>query len=259
MPPVIVANGLLRTFGSVVAVNGISFQVDAGEVVGLLGPNGAGKTTTLRILASLLQATAGTATIAGHDVRTDSLEARRNLGFVTGSAALFPRLTPGEFLHYLGRLHGLPVASLTHRVEAALERFEIEPFAHLRCGALSTGQKQRVALARASLHDPPALILDEPSSGLDVLGAQTVVRFVRQSAEQGRAVLLSTHDMAEAEYLCHRIVIVSGGRIVATGSAAELKAASGEEKLAEVFLHYVSDDRRLERAGARRAKIEEPS
>src|SRR5262245_46370506 len=141
---VIAAQGLTRTFGSVVAANAVTFHVDAGEVVGLLGPNGAGKTTTLRMIASLLQPTSGTATVAGHDVRTAARSARSSLGLVTGSAALFPRLTPREFLRYLGALHGLPSASLEMRVEAALERFEIEPFADLRCGALSTGQRQRV-------------------------------------------------------------------------------------------------------------------
>ena len=238
--PVIAAQALTRTFGSVVAANAVSFHVDAGEVVGLLGPNGAGKTTTLRMIASLLQPTSGTALVAGHDVRTASRAARASLGLVTGSAALFPRLTPREFLRYLGALHGLPAASLEARVDAALERFEIEPFAHLRCGALSTGQKQRVLLARASLHDPAALILDEPSAGLDVLGAQAVTTFVRESKSLEKAVLLSTHDMAEAEYLCDRILIIAGGRVVATGTAEELKAASGKSKLAEVFLHYVS-------------------
>jgi sodium transport system ATP-binding protein len=233
------ASRLTRTFGSVVAANEVTFHVDAGEVVGLLGPNGAGKTTTLRMLATLLQPSGGEASIAGFDVRSRPLDARRSLGFVSSSAALLPRLTPREFLTYLGRLHGLPEAGLVPRVDAALDRFEIEPFAHLRCGALSTGQRQRVALARASLHDPPALVLDEPSAGLDVLGAQSVVGFVRESAEQGKGVLLSTHDMAEAEYLCQRVLILAGGRIVAEGTPSELRRASGKEKLAEVFLHYV--------------------
>ncbi len=236
---VVVANSLTRVFGSVTAAHAVSFEVAAGEVVGLLGPNGAGKTTTLRMLATLLSPTSGTASIAGHDVRKDPLQARANLGFVTGSAALFPRLSPREFLHYLGKLHGIASSTLPLRVDAAIEQFEIEPFADLRCGALSTGQKQRVSLARAALHDPPALVLDEPSAGLDVLGAQAVVSFVRQASHQGKAVLLSTHDMAEAEYLCHRIVIIAAGRVVATGTPEELKRASGRDKLAEVFLHYV--------------------
>jgi sodium transport system ATP-binding protein len=236
---VISAQSLTRTFGSVLAANAVTFHVDAGEVVGLLGPNGAGKTTTLRMIASLLQPTSGTAVVGGHDVRTAARSARASLGLVTASAALFPRLTPREFLRYIGALHGLRAAGLEARVDAALERFEIEPFEGLRCGALSTGQRQRVLLARASLHDPPALILDEPSAGLDVLGAQAVVNFVRESKSQGKAVLLSTHDMAEAEYLCDRIVIIAGGRVVATGTSEELRAASGKTKLAEVFLHYV--------------------
>ena len=237
---VIEARALTRVFGTVLAANAVSFHVEAGEVVGLLGPNGAGKTTTLRMIASLLQPTSGTAIVAGHDVRTSPRTARGALGLVTGSAALFPRLTPREFLRYLGALHGLPAASLDARVDAALERFEIEGYAHLRCGALSTGQRQRVLLARASLHDPPALILDEPSAGLDVLGAQAVVSFVRESKSAGKAVLLSTHDMAEAEYLCDRIVILAAGRVVATGTADALKSESGKSKLAEVFLHYVA-------------------
>lgn len=237
---VISASALTRVFGTLTAANAVSFDVERGEVVGLLGPNGAGKTTTLRMLATLLAPTSGSATIAGHDVRRDPLQARANLGFVTGSAALFPRLTPREFLNYLGKLHGLDRSTLHLRVDAVIEQFEIEPFADLRCGALSTGQRQRVSLGRAALHDPPALVLDEPSAGLDVLGAQAVVTFVRQASHQGKAVLLSTHDMAEAEYLCQRIVIIAAGRVVATGTPDELKRASGREKLAEVFLHYVA-------------------
>jgi len=239
--PVIAAEGLTRVYGSVRAVTEVSFAVEPGEVVGLLGPNGAGKTTTLRMLAGLLRPTSGRARIAGFDAQEQAREAHAALGFVSASAALFPRLDPREFLEYAGRLHDLPAATLAARVREALARFEIEPFAHLRCGALSTGQRQRVALARASLHDPPALILDEPSSGLDVLGAQAVVDFVRDASARRKAVLLSTHDMAEAEYLCQRIVIVARGKIVATGTAAELKAASGKDKLAEVFLHYVRE------------------
>lgn len=237
--PVIAAKGLGRVFGTVAAVDGVDFEVAAGEVVGLLGPNGAGKTTTLRMLAGLLRPSSGSAEIGGHDVQSAARAAHGALGFVTSSAALLPRLSPREFLVYMGRLHGLEETSLGGRVDAAIERFDITPFARLRCGALSTGQKQRVTLARASLHDPAALILDEPSAGLDVLGAQAVVGFVRDAAASGRAVLLSTHDMAEAEYLCHRVLILAGGRIVARGTPAELKTASGRDKLAEVFLHYV--------------------
>ena len=236
------ATALTRVFGSVQAVGGLTFSVAPGEIVGLLGPNGAGKTTTLRMLAALLAPTSGSARIAGFDSSRQPLDVRRRLGFVSGTAALLPRLTPRELLFYMGRLHSIPEATLAPQVEAAIERFEVEPFAELRCGALSTGQRQRVLLARASLHDPPALILDEPSSGLDVLGAQAVAAFVRAAAEQGKAVLLSTHDMAEAEYLCQRVLIVGGGRLIAEGTPEKLAAASGKKKLAEVFLHYLGSE-----------------
>jgi len=239
--PVIVASHLTKCYGDVAAADDVSFTVGPGEIVGLLGPNGAGKTTTLRLLATLLKPSSGSATIAGHDVATAPLQAREALGFITTQTALYPRLSPVEFLSYMARLHGVPSSEVSKRVGDAIERFDIGGFARRACGALSTGQRQRVALARTYLHRPRALILDEPTSGLDVLGASAVVDFVRSARADGLAVLLSTHDMAEAEYLCDRAAIIRRGRIVATGTPEELRAASGATKLVEAFLHYVAE------------------
>lgn len=239
----IVAERLSKHYGELRAADEVSFAVEPGEIFGLLGPNGAGKTTTLRTLATLLRPTSGTARIDGHDVEADPLAARAALGFITAQTALYHRLSPREFLAYMARLHGLNSDEIKKRVDEAVERFGIEPFADRACGALSTGQRQRVALARTSLHRPRALILDEPTAGLDVLGAQAVVDFVRAARSEGRAVLLSTHDMAEAEYLCDRVAIIRHGRIVATGTPGELAAASGADKLLEAFLHYVGESK----------------
>jgi sodium transport system ATP-binding protein len=237
----IVVEALSKHYGELRAADEVSFTVEPGEIFGLLGPNGAGKTTTLRMLATLLRPSSGTAWIDGHDVVAEPLAARTALGFITAQTALYHRLSPREFLGYMARLHGLGRSEIEPRVAEAIDRFGIAPFADRACGALSTGQRQRVALARTSLHRPPALILDEPTAGLDVLGATAVVDFARASRHQGSALLLSTHDMAEAEYLCDRVAIIRHGRIVATGTPTELRAASGAEKLVEAFLHYVGE------------------
>jgi len=236
------AERLSKQYGELRAADELSFTVEPGEIFGLLGPNGAGKTTTLRMLATLLKPTSGSACIDGHDVVAEPLAARAALGFITAATALYLRLSPREFLTYMARLHGLPSSEAQERVDEAIERFGIGPFANRASGALSTGQRQRVALARTCLHRPRALILDEPAAGLDVLGAQAVVDFVRAARGEGSAVLLSTHDMAEAEYLCDRVAIIRHGRIVATGTPTELRVASGAEKLVEAFLHYVGGD-----------------
>jgi sodium transport system ATP-binding protein len=227
--------------GVVRAVDGVSFTVGPGEMVGLLGANGAGKTTTLRVLATLLRPTAGTALVAGHDVRFDPVAVRRSLGYVSATTGVPDRLTPREILDSFARLHGIPPAGSRgippagsrgipdpgQRVEALLRGLGLETCADRPAGRLSSGQRQRVSLGRALVHDPPALVLDEPTSALDVVGARDLLAVLGDLRAQGRAILLSTHRLHEIEHRCDRFVVIHGGRVVAAGTRAALLAAAG--------------------------------
>jgi sodium transport system ATP-binding protein len=238
MSPVIEVEAVVRDFGATRAVDGVSFTVHAGEVVGLLGPNGAGKTTTLRVLAGLLTPAQGHARIAGLDVHAAPLEARKHLGFLTASTGLYERLTGREVLTTFGRLQGLDGEALERRVVEVAKELELEPFLDKRCGALSSGQKQRVSIGRAVVHDPAAYVLDEPTATLDPVASRDILELVRRAKERNKAVLFSTHRMEEAEYLCSRLLFMRQGKLVAQGTAADLRAQSGHERLTDAFLHF---------------------
>jgi sodium transport system ATP-binding protein len=229
-------DALTKAYGSFVAVRGLSLRVEPGEVYALLGANGAGKTTALRCLATLLASTEGTARIAGFDARTQPLEVRRRLGFLAASMGLYARLSARELLRYFAQLQGVPDGEVEARVESAVQRFAIGDFADRLCGRLSTGQRQRVSIARAAVHDPPALVLDEPTLGLDVLSGQAIYDFVADARDRGRAVLFSTHHMSEVELLADRVGILAGGRLVEEGTAEDIVRRSGEPNLARAFL-----------------------
>jgi sodium transport system ATP-binding protein len=240
----IVAEDLVKTFPtpdghSRAAVNGLSFHVAAGEIYGLLGPNGAGKTTTLRILSALMRPTSGRAVLAGYDVVANPIDVKRSIGFLTASTGLYQRLTPREMLSYFAELHGLRGKPVRERVAALVETLGIGPFADLRCGALSTGQRQRTSIARALVADPPVLILDEPTLGLDVMSNRVILDFVRSQRAAGKAILLSTHYLSEAETLCDRVGLLHNGRLVAEGDMPVLRAATGRERLTDIFLSLV--------------------
>ncbi len=223
--------------GEVRAVDGISFEAREGEIFGLLGANGAGKTTTLRILATILQPTSGTARLMGHDV-TDAPEAvRRNLGFYSASTALYPRLTARETLEFFARINHY-TGNIDARVAALIDRFGIEEYADARVEKLSSGMKQKVSIARTIAHDPPVLIFDEPTVGLDVLNALEMQRVIRELRNEGKSILFSTHIMSEAEKLCDRIAIIHRGEILASNTLDGLRKATGQHYLEDIFVHY---------------------
>jgi sodium transport system ATP-binding protein len=240
----IVAESLGKEFrdkkrGVIRAVENLTFYCTPGQVYGLLGANGAGKTTVLRLLATILTPTSGTARVAGFDIRQDPQKARQNLGFLSTATALYGRLTALEVVEYFGYLHGLDRASARRRTLALFERLDINAFRDRRCEALSTGIKQRVSIARTLVHDPPVMIFDEPTSGLDVISARTIVNFIRECRESGKTVVFSTHVMSEAEKLCDRIGIIHDGRLLAEGSLQELRTAYGSADLEEIFMQVV--------------------
>jgi sodium transport system ATP-binding protein len=217
------------------AVEDVSFTCRAGEVFGLLGPNGAGKTTTLRMLSTVLAPTSGTATIAGHDVVREPGRVRAAIGFLSGNTGLYPRLTPREVLAYFGRLYRLPEEAIAERTATLSRLFGMDEFLDKRCDALSSGMKQKVNVARTVLHDPPVLILDEPTVGLDVLTSRTIVEFVRDCRARGKCVVFSTHIMGEVSRLCDRLAIVHKGRVQFLGTLEELRARSGAD-LEQAFI-----------------------
>jgi ABC-type multidrug transport system ATPase subunit len=218
------------------AVNGVSFRVGAGEIFGLLGPNGAGKTTALRMMSGLLTPTSGWAKLNGFDLRTRREEAKRSLGYLTANTGLYQRLSPRELLRYFGELLGLDRARVEQRIARLVEWLDMSPFADLRCGGLSTGQKQRTNIARALLGDPPILIMDEPTLGLDVLTNRIVLDFIRAEGARGKAIIMSTHYLDEAETLCNRFGLLHEGKLMALGTLAELRALAGRQRLTEIFL-----------------------
>jgi sodium transport system ATP-binding protein len=218
------------------AVDGVSFHVAAGEVFGLLGPNGAGKTTTLRIILGLLRPSSGQASIGGFSAATFPDEVKRQVGLVSASAALYQHLSIREMLLFCADLYRVPPLAARAELDRLAALLGFADLLDRRCATLSTGQRQRVNLARALIHRPPALLLDEPTAGLDVLGSQVVAEFIAHARTEGKAVLLTTHQLDEAERLCDRFGLLHRGRLVSTGTLAELRTATGCETLVAMFL-----------------------
>jgi sodium transport system ATP-binding protein len=234
-----------RKRGEIRAVDGLTLRVEPGHIYGLLGANGAGKTTALRLLATLLRPTSGSATVGGCDVVAAPERVRAQVGFLAASTALYGRLTARETIEYFGRLHGLDEAELARRVVRLADELGLHEFLDRRCDKLSTGMKQRVSIARTLVHDPAVMIFDEPTLGLDVMAARAIVRFVRGCRERGKTVIYSTHVMAEAEKLCDRIGIIHNGRLLAEGTLAELRASYRGEDLEDVFVSAVGGEAEL--------------
>jgi sodium transport system ATP-binding protein len=232
---------LVKHFGPVRAVDGLSFTAAEGEILGLLGPNGAGKTTTLRMLSTVLRPSGGTARIGGHDLIREPSAVRAALGVLPEYWGLYGRLTPREHLRYFGRLYGMEASRLERRIDEVVALLEIGEYADRRCEPFSKGMKQKVALGRAIVHDPRHLLLDEPTAGLDVMSARGVRELIARFRDEGRCVILSTHILAEAERLCDRLALIHRGRIVAGGTPEEVRRQAGRESLEEAFVSLVGE------------------
>jgi sodium transport system ATP-binding protein len=226
--------------GEVRAVNRVSFECYPGEILGLLGANGAGKTTTLRMLATILRPSSGSASVMGCEVSSDPEGVRRSLGFSSATTALYPRLTARETLRFFARINGWPRTDLDRRVNELIEKFGLTGFADARVDRLSQGMKQKVAIARTVAHDPPVLIFDEPTVGLDVLNAIEMLKVIGQLREDGKTIIFSTHIMSEAEKLCDRIAIMNAGTIHMCDTLAALRAATGLHYLEDIFVRCVT-------------------
>ncbi len=244
LEPMIEAINLTKIFhdrkrGDIRAVDGINFRCQPGQIYGLLGANGAGKTTTLRLLATILQPSDGTAQVAGFDMRKHPEKVRANVGFLSTATALYGRLTARETVEYFGRLNGLNGDKLRGRIEELFALLGIHEFAERRCDKLSSGMKQKVSIARTLVHDPPVMILDEPTLGLDVMAARTIVGFIRDCRARGKTVIFSSHVMSEVQKLCDHIGIIHNGRLLAEGTLADLRDRTGQADLEEIFVHTV--------------------
>jgi len=227
--------------GLIKAVDQINFICHPGEIFGLLGLNGAGKTTALRLLSTTLKPTSGTAKVAGFDIVKQPQEVKSRIGFLTGQTALYPRLTADEVITYFCRLYGMNGQLLEKRKKVVFETLGITEFKDTKVDKLSTGMKQKVSIARAIVHDPPVLILDEPTVGLDVITSRDVIDLVRDAKKQGKTVVFSTHRMEEAAKLCDRIAIIHKGRILITGTLSELQTQTGLRELEDIFVRLVGE------------------
>ena len=237
--------------GRFVAVDDVSFDAIPGQIFGLLGPNGAGKTTILRILSTVLRASDGAATVNGYDVLTQPSHVRRHIGFMSANTAVYDRMTAWEMVEYFGRLHGIQPVPLRERMESLFERLKMNEIRDLLGSKMSTGMKQKVSIARAIVHDPPVLIFDEATSGLDVLVARALLKTVAELRDHGKCVIFSTHIMREAEKLCDRVAIMHRGRILAEGTLPELAAKHGETDLEELFFTLISEREQAELSNSR--------
>ena len=234
----IAVHDLVKKYGAFTAVDGVSLDVAAGEIHGFLGPNGAGKTTTIRIIAGLLQPTAGRVVIGGHDLAAEPEAAKACLGFIPDRPFLYEKLTAGEFLRFHGGLYGIDGDGIAARVSEVLELFELTRWERELVESFSHGMKQRLVMCAAFLHRPRAVVVDEPMVGLDPRGARLIKQVFRAMSRQGVAILMSTHTLEVAEEMCDRISIIQRGRIIARGTVAELRALAGgqDEQLTPVFL-----------------------
>ena len=236
----LIVESLTKTFrmdeGELCAVDRLSFQIQPGEVFGLLGPNGAGKTTTLRMVLGLLEPDSGYAEVEGIRTADDPIAVKSRLGFVSASDGVYPWLSVREMLMYFADLYAVDPAVADERCERLAKLMGIESFLDRRAGTLSTGQRQRVTLVRGLIHDPPVMLLDEPTRGLDVVGVQTIFEYIEHLREVGKAVVVCTHRLDEAERLCDRFGLLHQGQMKYAGTLEELQKSTGRDHLVEMFV-----------------------
>ncbi|MCR6686136.1 ATP-binding cassette domain-containing protein [Pseudoxanthomonas sp.] len=243
------AHDLHKTFktktGTVNAVAGVSFEAHDGQITGLLGPNGAGKTTTLRMLYTLMKPDQGRIEVDGVDPAQDPMAVRRALGVLPDARGVYKRLTARENIAYFARLHGLPDAVAKQRIEALSQALDMGEILDRQTEGFSQGQRTKTAIARALVHDPRNVILDEPTNGLDVMTTRAMREFLRRLRDEGRCVIFSSHIMQEVAALCDRIVIIAKGQVVASGTADELRAQTGEDNLEDAFVKAIGSEEGL--------------
>lgn len=229
---------LVKRYGENIAVNHVSFEVRAGEVFGFLGPNGAGKTTTIKIMVGLLQPSSGKVMVAGYDVQAQPLQAKATSGYVPDNPNLYAKLTGRELLHFVGDLYDLKRDQVERRVDELLRTFDLAAAANDTIDSYSHGMQQKISLAAALMHDPKVLVLDEPTVGLDPKSARLIKDILRQMADRGAAVFLSTHILEIAERMCDRIGIINKGELIAVGTMDELRSLgkTGGSSLEDIFL-----------------------
>ncbi len=235
--PLIQTQNLVKQYGDKVAVNGVSFDVYSGEVFGFLGPNGAGKTTTIKMIVGLLQPSAGGVKVAGYDVQAQPLQAKASSGYVPDTPNLYAKLSARELLRFVGDLYEMKRGKIDERIEELLRLFDLAEVGNDLIDSYSHGMKQKIAMAAALIHDPKVLVLDEPTVGLDPKSARLMKDMLRQMADRGAAVFLSTHILEIAERLCDRIGIIDKGQLIAVGTIDELRArGQGQHSLEDIFL-----------------------
>lgn len=242
------ARGLAKTFKKFQAVKNVSFEARDGEIFGLLGPNGAGKTTTLRMLSTVVQPSAGTAYVNGYDIRTQKDQVRSNLGILVESAGLYAHSTTREHLRYIGNLHGLNGSGLERQIDYLIDSLGMSDFADRYAKGFSRGMVRKVVMGMALIHNPPNIILDEPTQGLDVVSTRAVREIILRFKAEGRCVVLSTHHMDEVERLCDRVAIVHRGEILEQGTPQELVEKYQSDSLETAFVQIIGSEALLAEA-----------
>ena len=231
-----------------VAVDGINFKCEPGRVFSLLGPNGAGKTTTLRMLSTIFKPTSGSINIAGIDAIANPQEARRKIGFLTGSTGLYARLTPDEVIKYFADLYGISKSDFDQRKDKLYTLLDMHDFKGKRIGKLSTGMKQKVSICRTMIHDPEVVVFDEPTSGLDVITAENIIKLIRDCKDEGKTVIFSSHIMSEVDLLCDDMAIIHKGKMLFDGTMDEFKVQMQAENLTAEFIRIVNASSQIKEA-----------
>lgn len=237
---------LYKSFGDVKAVQDVSFVAPDGLITGLLGPNGAGKSTTMRLIAGILEPDGGTAAVDGYNTQTQTLAAQKRIGVLPDTRGLYHRLTARENVRYYGRLHGLNGPSLEAQIDALIRLLDMADIADRRSEGFSTGERIKVAIARALVHQPQNVMLDEPTTGLDVMSTRAMRQVIRRLRDEGKCILFSSHIMQEVAMLCENIVVIANGRVVAQGTPDDLRQTTGQSDLEEAFVTAIGSTEGLE-------------